>query len=141
MWSKSFESRLKSWTQLRTEISQAPCELALQKINSWWALTPWVAYYLHWDDKDFWPDPWQLLDENIYCDLARGLGIMYTLMLAAGQEFADARLVEYQNQNIVLVQGEKYILNSSQSSIVNTNHKIRKHHRCVCLEELKSKFI
>jgi len=141
MWQKTFDSRLKDWNNLRNQVQNLPVDQALSQVDQWWAMTPWSAYYLHWDDKNIWPDPWQLLDENIYCDLARGLGIMYTLMFMSRPELADARLQEYNNQNIVLACDEKYILNSSDLSIVNNNHKIKKTSHCIYLQELQKKFI
>lgn len=141
MWQKNFDSRLKDWNNLRNRVQNLPIDQALQEVDQWWSMSPWAAYYLHWDDKNIWPDPWQLLDENIYCDLARGLGIMYTLMFMSRPDLADARLQEHNNQNIVLVNNEKYILNSSDLSIVNNNHKIKKNPHCIYLQELEKKFI
>jgi hypothetical protein len=66
MWHKTFDQRLYSWTDLRSQTKDLPIQTALIKINNWWAQTPWVPYYLHWDDRENWPDPWQLLDENIF---------------------------------------------------------------------------
>ena len=141
MWSNSFDHRLQQWTDLRIQCSSLDTESVLININNWWAKAPWCPYYLHWDDQEFWPDPWQLLDENIYCDLARGLGIMYTLMFIDRPEFCDARLQEYLNENLILVCADKYILNSSNTSVVNNNTKITKTKRHITVQKLKQKFL
>jgi hypothetical protein len=84
-----------------------------------------VPYYLHWDDQAQWPDPWQLLSENIYCDLARGLGILYTIALLDRADITDAQLIlTVDAHNLVLVPNTKYILNWEKHSIVNTNLRI-----------------
>jgi hypothetical protein len=122
MWPVSFEGRLRSWTALRTQIQSLNSNAALLAINSWWYAAPWRPYYLHWDDRPTWPDPWQLLNENIYCDVARGLGILYTIALADHPDIQDAQLVLTQdNGTLVQVGAGKYILNWEPDSIVNTS--------------------
>jgi hypothetical protein len=94
-------------------------ETALMTINSWWFQTPWTAYHLHWDDRLDWPDPWQLLSDNIYCPLARGLGILYTITMLDHPDIQDAELIEVGGDNLVLVCKGKYTLNWCQEEIVN----------------------
>jgi hypothetical protein len=68
-----------------------------------------------------WPDPWQLLSDNHYCDIARGLGILYTITLLDRADLADTTLVLTETgDNLVLVNKSKYILNWDQDTIVNT---------------------
>lgn len=108
-------------------------------INQWWMHSPWTAYYLHWDDRQDWPDPWQLLNENIFCDVARGLGILYTITMLQHSQLQDARLVETKNYNLVLVNQEKYILNWYPDTIVNNNFKEQTIRRCITQQELRQK--
>lgn len=119
MWPSNFSDRLNSWTRLRSETKSMDRESCLETVNQWWFQSPWSHYYLHWDDRQFWPDPWQLLQDNIYCNLARGLGIMYTLALLDRDDINDAILVEVGADNLVLVAGEKYTLNWEPDVIVN----------------------
>jgi hypothetical protein len=68
-----------------------------------------------------WPNPWQLLSDNVYCEVARGLGILYTITLLDRADMAPARLVLTDaGRNLVLVAKEKYILNWDAGNIVNT---------------------
>lgn len=121
MWPKTFASRLESWAELRTRVQQLPLEEALQNINNWWRQTPWQPYYLHWDDQPKWPDPWQLLSDNVFCDLARGLGILYTLSMLDHKDLVSYELVLTEDgRNLVLINKEKYILNWDDSVLVNT---------------------
>lgn len=139
MWPKSFEQRLESWTQLRTRVSNLDIETALAEINAWWFAAPWKPYYLHWDDKTAWPDPWQLLDDNIYCGLARGLGIMYTIAMLDRTDMNDAVLTEVDSDNLVLVSKRKYILNWDEDSVLNTIPEVTIKHK-IALEELKKQY-
>jgi hypothetical protein len=122
MWPRTFAHRLDSWAQLRTSILDQPADQALHQVNDWWFTAPWSSYYLHWDDLPQWPDPWQLLSDNIYCDVARGLGILYTLALAGHPGCATAELtLTAQDYNLVQIESGKYILNWEAGTIVNTN--------------------
>ena len=121
MWHKDFASRLGAWAELRKEVQSMPLEQILQTVNSWWYKAPWTGYYLHWDDMAKWPDPWQLLSDNIYCDLARGLGILYTITLTDHTDLISAELVLTEdNRNLVLINQEIYTLNWDSKVIVNT---------------------
>ncbi|CAB4138151.1 hypothetical protein UFOVP328_344 [uncultured Caudovirales phage] len=121
MWPADFAGRLESWNRLREQTQNLDAEHALQAINSWWFGVPWRPYYLHWDDIQTWPDPWQLLSDNYYCDLARALGILYTITLLDRADLGDATMVLTETgDNLVLVSKSKYILNWDQDTIVNT---------------------
>jgi hypothetical protein len=125
-WPATFSDRLASWAQLRDNTQHLPLELALKTINQWWFDTPWQPYYLHWDDQPAWPDPWQLLNDNVYCDLAKALGIVYTISLLDRVDMADTKLVlTEEGDNLVLVAKEKYILNWIPDTVVNTFQEVK----------------
>jgi len=125
MWPVNFALRLESWNNLRDRVQTLPIEQALKDINAWWFDVPWRPYYLHWDDQPIWPDPWQLLSDNHYCDLARALGILYTITLLDRADLGDATLVLTETgDNLVLVAKSKYILNWDRDTIVNTNQAV-----------------
>jgi hypothetical protein len=125
MWPKTFQLRLDAWAELRKQIQTLPAEQALARINTWWHQTPWRAYHLHWDDQESWPSPWELLSDNFYCDVAKSLGMLYTISLLDHPDLIDAELVlTKQGDNLVLVCQGKYILNWSPDTVVNTNHKL-----------------
>jgi hypothetical protein len=126
MWPVTFADRLAAWADLRSRCQSLDLESALSTINAWWFTTPWQPYYLHWDDQPKWPDPWQLLSDNVYCDLARGLGIVYTISLLDRADMADAELILTEDgTNLVQVAKEKYILNWNRDSIVNNKPKVK----------------
>jgi hypothetical protein len=126
MWASDFSARLSSWNNLRNDCQSLPVKSTLETINNWWFDVPWRPYYLHWDDQTTWPDPWQLLSDNYYCDLARALGILYTITLLDRADLAPAELVLTETgDNLVLVTKEKYILNWDRDTIVNTNQEVK----------------
>ena len=137
MWPKTFAERFESWNQLREQASTADVETALIAINSWWFQTPWRAYHLHWDDRAVWPDPWQLLSDDLYCPLARGLGILYTITMLDRPDLQDAVLAEFDSDNLVLVAKEKYILNWDSTTVVNINPTGSRPRHSVTQEQIK----
>lgn len=130
MWPRTYSARLAQWSDLRSRVADMELPEALSAVNTWWAGTPWNNFYLHWDDRPIWPDPWQLLHDNIYCSLARGLGIMYTLALVDRSDVSDATLIESGGDNVVMV-SHGFVLNYHADQItdidldiVNTPHQI-----------------
>jgi len=121
MWARTFDARLASWNQLRVAIAEMPVDQCLHTINAWWFDTPWRAYHLHWDDRATWPSPWELLDDNLFCGLARGLGILYTISLLDRVDIQDAELIDTGSDNLVLVEQKKYILNWDRDQLLNIN--------------------
>ena len=137
MWHPTFAERLGSWHQLRSQAAQAELVPALEMINRWWFGTPWRAYHLHWDDQPTWPDPWQLLSDNIYCPLARGLGILYTIAIVDRADLQDVVLSELGGDNLVLIDKSKYILNWDADAVVNINLEPQKVRHSVTLKQIQ----
>lgn len=128
MWRRDYGQRLQQWYHLRCRCAAASLDACLGAINSWWFEYPWTAYVLHWDDYKSWPDPWQLLEEPRVCSLARGLGMLYTIAMLDREDLQDAALIETTTDNLVRVQGQKYILNWYPDTIVNINPGARSRH-------------
>lgn len=137
MWLPTFAQRLESWSQLRAQAAQVDSASALHQINAWWFQAPWRAYHLHWDDQPTWPDPWQLLSDNMYCSLARGLGIMYTIAMLDHPEMQDSHLVDTGSDNLVLVAQKKYILNWGPEQVLNINPGPYKVRHSISQQEIK----
>ena len=129
MWPSLYQDRLAAWCELRTKSAASDISTCLQDIDQWWLQTPWKPYYLHMDDYEKWPDPWQLLADNIYCDLARALGIVYTVLMLDREDIDTIQIVETDRGNLVLVDQGKYILNWERDRLLNiepTNFTITK---------------
>jgi hypothetical protein len=139
MWPDRFDNRLKQWSYLRQQAQQNDLEQALKDINLWWAQCPWTSFYLHPDDIENWPDPWQLLSDNIYCDLARALGIVYTIKLLGRNDIHDIELVQTDEYyNLVYICKRKYILNYSDDVVLNTCQPEMKITKTINLDQIDS---
>lgn len=88
-------------------------------INNWWFQAPIVNHLILWQNARSWPTPWQLLNNNGYCELARALGIVYTVMLVGN--YTDLKIIQTTQDNLVLVDHGKYILNWAPGEMLNTH--------------------
>lgn len=77
--------RLIKWKQFREKLehSQTP----LDDLVDFWAKAPFVNTYIDPVNTASWPDPWHLVLDDRYDDLAITLGMLYTLKLT--QRFID----------------------------------------------------
>ena len=119
MWAPKYQDRLQQWVDLRHEVARLDLESCLLSVNDWWQQTPWRPYYLHWDDYQTWPGPWDLLADDTYCGLARALGIVYTLLLIDHEKVDEISLIETDDSNLVQVNEGKYILNWAPGEMLN----------------------
>jgi len=71
--------RLAKWKQIRDQLETETDPL--QIVSELWAQAPLVNPFLDQDDAESWPDPWRLVMDNRYDDLAICLGMLYTLKL------------------------------------------------------------
>jgi hypothetical protein len=121
----SYEARLKSWYDLRRLIEDKDTAIKCLEIDKWWQSAPLIPHHLHPQDISNWPNPWELLSENIYCEVARALGMCYTLLLIGVTDF---KLVLAKNETaeevvLVLVDNAKYILNYWPNTVISNNLK------------------
>lgn len=79
--------RLTEWRKIRDGLNSS--DDPYQSVLEVWKRAPLVNQYLDPTDPGSWPDPWHLILDNRYDDLALALGIVYTLGLSErfiGQE-------------------------------------------------------
>ncbi|MCX7592431.1 MAG: hypothetical protein N2235_01475 [Fischerella sp.] len=125
MWNLKSAERLNAWREFRNEINQLPLEDALQKTTHLWSYAPYVNYYLSPDKNPEWPDPWTILYENYYCDIAKALGMLYTLQFSIHGKNLDQEIRIYYHQeekvyyNLVWINQGKYVLNMIFDTVVN----------------------
>lgn len=115
-----FHERLQAWYMLRHTISLDNLGECCHQIDAWWQRAPLVQHYLHPQDTQSWPDPWQLLSENEYCPVARGLGMCYTLHLVGVQNFELCESVDEYGDEYIIVGCDKYAMNWHPHSVLNT---------------------
>lgn len=119
MWQTDYHDRLADWVELRQTCEKLPLEQQLQLINNWWFCAPIVNCAVRWNESAFWPDPWELLTNSGYCELARALGIVYTVMMLQNSDYKNIAISETDQGNLVLINSGKYILNWAPDEILN----------------------
>jgi len=79
MFDKKFEDRMSLWREFRDmlEVCDDPIQTAIDFYNQAPATTLAIDPYT----QSTWPDPWQLLEENVYCKFVKILAICYSLQL------------------------------------------------------------
>lgn len=117
----SYETRLKHWNQLRSEVELLDLKEKCVKIDNFWQQCPASNHYLHPIDIMEWPDPWELIYDNTYCVYARALGMIYTLLLLGINDIDLVRAKDDNSEDVilVLVDSAKYILNYWPNMVVN----------------------
>ena len=119
------EDRLRSWREFRTTLESLPLETALAETAEFWRCAPFVPYNLDYSDIRTWPGPWTLIDENIYCDVAKCLGIVYTISLTGHKKNLDVEIRQYVDlktgyeYNLAWIDKGKYILNMIDGEVLN----------------------
>jgi hypothetical protein len=119
----NYDYRLISWYDLRQTLQNADTKTKCLEIDKWWQSAPLVNHYLHPHEIDTWPTPWELLYDNEYCHLARGLGMIYTLMLTGIKDIDFCLGKDDNNEDVALVMVDraKYVLNYWPDMVVNIN--------------------
>lgn len=117
-----YYTRLRHWHQLKEQLRQSDLETICVEVDKFWQQCPIVNHYLHPADTVDWPSPWELIHDNNFCYYARGLGMVYTLMLLGVKSIDFVDCLDDNNENVclVLVDNAKYVLNYYPNSVVNT---------------------
>lgn len=122
------DSRLGLWKKFREQLGLLTLNQAVQEVNDFWQKCPFIPFFLEYDGVDNWPDPWQLITENYYCDLAKSLGMLYTLHLTTHKDKIFPELRVYYDQDtryyyhIAYLCRGKYVLNLVEGEVVNKEH-------------------
>lgn len=79
MFNKPFEERLVIWKKFREQLEDS--DTPIQDCIDFFKDAPLVNIQADAYDRSTWPDPWQMIEENFYCDFVKILAICYTLQL------------------------------------------------------------
>jgi hypothetical protein len=118
------EQRILAWRNFRKSLLVWPNDL--EKVAATWAKAPTRSYLSQDDSPSGWPDPWQLITDNIYCDVSVALGMFYTLYLSNYPHKETMQLVGYKLRkshkevNLVFCETGKYSLNYEWGRVVNS---------------------
>jgi hypothetical protein len=125
MWKLSPSERVVHWKNFRKSLDLMSADAAVLAVAEFWQSCPYVAYYLDPDTPDHWPTPWELISENYYCDLAKSLGMLYTIYFTVHGRNLDPEIRVYYDPNTeftynlpILAQG-KYVINLVDNTVVN----------------------
>jgi len=116
--------RLIKWKDFRQqlELSDDP----LLEVSQFWSKAPFVNSFIDSNTPSAWPDPWHLVLDNRYDDLAIALGMLYTIKLT--QRFIDSDFEihmsmpeQKKSQKFFLVVDKKHVLNYEYASVVDAD--------------------
>jgi len=121
----NYEARLKSWYDLRKSLEDGDIKTSCLAIDNWWQKAPPVNHYLHPNDIDSWPGPWDLLVENNYCQIARGLGMVYTLQLVGIKDIDFCIAIDDNSEECALVMVDRaiYVMNYYPNTVISNSLK------------------
>jgi hypothetical protein len=123
MFKLSASERLSRWREFRKSLDLLPMEQALDATVSFWHGCPFAPYYLDPNKPDEWPDPWTLLEENYYCDIAKALGMLYTIKFTKHDPEIEIRVYNdpstNHSYNLVWISNGKYVINLIEGEVVN----------------------
>jgi hypothetical protein len=128
MFNTSPNLRLGLWKKFREDLDLLDIDQAVQQVGDFWQKCPFIPFFLDYDNTESWPDPWQLITENYYCDLAKALGMLYTLHLTTHKDKLFPELRVYFNPktryyyHIAYLCAGKYVLNLIEGEVVNKEH-------------------
>ena len=81
------QTRQIAWYQLRQTLETS--EDPFSDVAKFFLRLPRVKFYTDPYDSSTWPTPWELIDENEYCEFNLILGMCYTMQLT--ERFKDCR--------------------------------------------------
>ena len=111
------EKRLAKWRDFRYQLDSKDLPTALNETVTYWQHAPFKPYYLNPEELYTWPGPWSLIADNVYCDIAKALAMVYTIYYSEHGPKLDIELRIYKckksgyEYNIVWINNGEYILN------------------------------
>jgi len=87
MFDKTYVDRLRLWKDLRSTLEQSKDPFG--DTIEFWNNAPLSSIAADPYDKDTWTTPWEMIEENRYCDFTKILAIYYTLQLT--DRFSNSR--------------------------------------------------
>lgn len=107
--------RLAEWKRFRDhlETSSEP----FQDVANLWSKAPFVSKYLDPNKPSSWPDPWKLILDGNFDDLAISLGMLYTIKLT--ERFKNSSCEIYQTTD----SEKKSFLVIDNSTILNWQYR------------------
>jgi hypothetical protein len=127
MWKLEADERIAHWRAFRLTLGGKSLEQAVQATADFWQNCPHKPYYLDPNDAENWPTAWELITENYYCDLAKALGMLYTIAYSRHGHDLPMTLCVYKDAetgyeyNLAMFDEGKYVINLLDGQVVNIN--------------------
>lgn len=118
MFNQYGTNRLTEWKEFRDRLENS--NRPLEDVAEFWSHAPFVNRYLNPNSPDQWPDPWHLVLDNHYDDLAIALGMLYTIKLT--QRFMKTKC-EIHTSILPKEKSPRYILVVDNSKVLNLEYK------------------
>lgn len=79
MFNKPYQERLAIWREFRNSLEtiDSPVSTAIEFFEE----IPLVSFQTDPYSRSTWPDPWEMINENEYCEFTKLLAVCYTLQL------------------------------------------------------------
>lgn len=128
MWKLEASERIARWRAFRLTLGGMTLEKAIQATADFWQNCPHSPYYLDPNDPESWPSAWDLITENYYCDLAKTLGMLYTIAFSAHGHNLSMKICVYNDSetgyeyNLAIFDEGKYVINFIDGEVVNISH-------------------
>ena len=116
MFEKNADERLVAWSEFRKKLETSTDPI--QEAIDFYSHAPRVSIHTDPWDESTWPPPWELVQENQYCDFCIVLGLCYSLQLTdrfSGTNFEIHIIIDSKNS------ATKYLLTVGDSMIVHSN--------------------
>jgi len=121
MFDKKYEERLISWAKFRDDLEES--EDPFRAVQEYYNRAPLVSIYTDPWDETVWPDPWQMIEENKYCDFGIVLGMCYSLQLTErfNQSLFEIHIYVDQEKSdmlYLLIVDDKHVLGYDRGAVV-----------------------
>ena len=122
MYNKKYEERLATWSEFRSSLEDS--KTPFLDVVEFYASAPKTRYAVDPWGQSTWPDPWQLLEENLYCEFSVVLGMCFSLQLT--DKFSGSNFEIHISTN--RKQSEThYLLVVDKSTVVGYNGEVVSH--------------
>ena len=118
MFTKNFEEQLAAWKTFRESLETV--EEPFQHVRDFYKNAPLKR--ISWDpwDQSSWASPWDLLEENQYCEFGIVLGMCYSLQLT--ERFSESKFEIHICTNNK--KSETHYLLFVDNNIINYNNEV-----------------
>jgi hypothetical protein len=135
-----YEDRLASWSNFRNTLEN--CDDPIKEVMEFYNNAPRVSINTDPWDNSIWPNPWELINENQYCDFCILLGICYSLQLT--NRFTGSKFEIYigtdtkKSKTVFLLCVDDIVIDVESNIVENKNNMLKNIHieKCYVMEEL-----